>query len=103
MAHVQPGHQRRPRRRAHRGAAVRLRIACAFAGHAVEVRRLDQLLAIAADVALGEIVAEDEDQIGLGGRGGHSDAGHHAHSEKTQCGSHGVWTILFEGCGFQRL
>ena len=63
VAGVQAGHQRGPRRRAHTRAAVGLRVARAFARHAIEARGLDQLLTVNADVTLREIVAEDEDDV----------------------------------------
>jgi len=63
-------HQGCPARRADRGAAVALGEPRAFLRHAVEVRRLDQLLSVATEVALREVVAQDEDDVRFTGLGG---------------------------------
>ena len=52
---------RRTVRRRRRGEAH------AFCGEAVDVGRLDLLLAVAAKVAVAEVVGHDEDDVGLGG------------------------------------
>ena len=70
MPRVQSGHERGAGRRADRRAAERLRVARALARHAVEARGLNELLPIGADVTLREIVAEDENDIGLRGLSG---------------------------------
>lgn len=46
------------------GAAIGLHESRALGCHLVEARGFDQLLSVAAEVALGDIVAEDEDEIG---------------------------------------
>jgi hypothetical protein len=53
-----------------------LRVARAFLRHAVEIRRLDELLAVAAEITLRQVVAEDENDVRLvsgdGGKGANS-------------------------------
>ena len=44
-------------------------IAGAFGGHGVEVRGLDELLAVGAEIALGDVIGEDEDEVGFAGEG----------------------------------
>ena len=63
VAGVLAEHERRAARGAHGGPAVTLGEARALLGHAVQVGRLDELLPVAADVALGEVIAEDEDDV----------------------------------------
>jgi hypothetical protein len=90
MARVQPGHQRRAARCADGRAAIGLQVARALARHPVEVRRLDQLLSVHAHVALREIVAEDEDEVGL--RRGQATGGSERepqHREREELGFHG--------------
>ncbi len=62
---VQAGEKRRPARCANAGAAVRLQITRSLGGHLIDSRRLDQLLPVAPQVALGDVIAEDKDEIGL--------------------------------------
>ena len=69
MAHVQAGHQRGTGGSADAGAGVGLGEAHALGCHAVEVRRLNQLLPVATDVAHGEVIGEDEDEVGFFGSG----------------------------------
>lgn len=65
MSAMQAGHERRAAGRAHARATVGLRVARAFAGHAVQIWCLDQFLPIAAKVPLGEVVAENENDVGF--------------------------------------
>ena len=65
MAGVLADHERGPARRADGRTAVTLGEARAFLGHTIQVGRLDKFLPVAADIALGEIIAEDEDDVGL--------------------------------------
>ena len=58
------GEQRRPARRADLGRRVELREPHALGGHAVEVRRADGRVAVAAEVAVAEVVGEDDDDVG---------------------------------------
>jgi hypothetical protein len=89
VAHVQPGHERGPRGGADAGAAVGLGEPGAFGGQAVEARGLDELLPIAAQVALGEIVTKDEDEIR--GRGGEAAGGQgQAQEDGEEAGGHGA-------------
>ena len=73
---VQARHQREPRRGAHGRASVMLREADALGSQAVEAGRLQALLAVAAEVAVAEVVGQDEDDVrfacgpGSGGRSG---------------------------------
>ena len=89
VAAVLADHERGAARGADGGAAIALGEARAFLGHAVEVRRLDEFLPVAADVALGEVVAQDEDDVRLArfGRGGEG-----GESQKEERGQlHGGW------------
>src|SRR5687767_5491946 len=63
VTEVLAGHQRAARRRAYRRAGVELREPHSFGGELVEVRRLDVTLAIAAELAEAEIVADDQDDV----------------------------------------
>src|SRR5436305_14910170 len=60
---VPPGHDRCARGRARR-AGMEVRKTHALIVQAVEVRRLDQRITVARDVAIALIVGEDEDQVG---------------------------------------
>ena len=53
------GHQDTPRRRANRGPGVEVREAHPLARHAVEVRCGDDLLPVAAELAVAEVVGHD--------------------------------------------
>ena len=77
VAGVESGHEGGAGGGADGGAGVELREEGALGGHAVEVRGLDKLLAVATEVALGEVVAEDEDEVGfgLGAEGGGEEEG----------------------------
>jgi hypothetical protein len=66
MADVLAGHERAARWSAHGIAGVDLGEADAIGGEAVDVGGLDALLSVAAEVAVTEIVGEDENNIGLG-------------------------------------
>ena len=66
MAGVLAGHEAAARRRADGAAGVGLGEAHALGRQAVEVGRLDALLAVAAEVAVAEVVGQDEDDVGLG-------------------------------------
>ncbi len=93
MAHVEAGDEGGSRGGADGGAAVGLGVAGAFAGHAVEAGGLDELLPEAADVALGEVVAEDEDQVGPGGLSSRGYGGGAAEGEEAEGGSHGAASL----------
>src|SRR5690348_13050854 len=69
MAGVQPGHQHAPGRRADRVSGIELREAHALSRQAIDVWRLDSFLPVIADVAISEIVGEDEDDVGLAAAG----------------------------------
>ena len=60
-------HQRRPRRGAERRRAVELRQPRPFGRHAVEVRRFELRMAVAAEVAVAEVVGQDEDDVRAAG------------------------------------
>ena len=63
-------HEGAARRGAHGVAGVDLREAHAVGCDAVDVRRLNPFLAVAADVADAEVVGEDENDVGLTTAGG---------------------------------
>ena len=64
VAVVLAGHEDAPRRGADRGAGVELGEPQAFARHAIEVRRLDDVLTVATEFAVAEIIGHDPDQVG---------------------------------------
>ena len=64
VAGVLAGHEAAARRRADGAAGVGLGEAHALGGQAVQVRREDVLLAVAAEVAVAEVVGQDEDDVG---------------------------------------
>ena len=66
MAGVQTGHQRRTRRSANRGAAIRLRESRPFRRHAIKIRSFNQFLSVGTDVTHREIIAQNVDNIRLG-------------------------------------
>jgi hypothetical protein len=76
MAGVQAGKERRTTGGADTRAAIHLKVARALGGHSIESRCLDQLLPVAAEIALGNVVAEDENEVRplafgrIGGAGG---------------------------------
>ncbi len=63
VAGVQPGHQRAARWRTHRAAGVELSEPHAAGGQAIDVRRFDLLLAIAAQIAVAEIIGQEEHDV----------------------------------------
>ena len=63
VAGVHPGHQRRPRRGAHRAARVVLRKADAFAREAIERRRGKSRLSVCTEIAVPEVVGLNEQHI----------------------------------------
>jgi hypothetical protein len=73
VAGVEACHQRAAGRGADGAAGVDLGEAGTFGGHAVDVWRLDFLLAVAAEVAVAEIVGEDEDDVGRAALGENRD------------------------------
>src|SRR5581483_11166299 len=66
---IAAGHERRPRRRADR-RAVEARELHPLARHPLEVRRLLLRRPERADVAVAEVVEEQNDEVRLGGIGG---------------------------------
>ena len=46
-------------------SCIALRETCPFTCHSVEMRRLDLLLAVTAEVAVAQIICHDEQEIGL--------------------------------------
>jgi len=67
VARVQAGHQRRTGRGTDAGPRIGLQIAGAFPAQPIQVRSLDQLLAVDAHVSHRQVVGQDEDQVGFGG------------------------------------
>ena len=65
-----PGEQRVARRRAGRRAAVAVGEPQAFLREPVDVRRLDRGRAVAAEVAVAEVVGVDQDDVRRRGLGG---------------------------------
>jgi hypothetical protein len=59
------GHQNASRGSADGIATVVIHELYTLGGHAIEIRRADVLLAVAAEIATPEIIREDEDHIGL--------------------------------------
>ena len=64
MTQVPPGHQDAARRSADGRAGVELSEPHPFPGHPVQSGSLDQLLSVAAQVSVTEVVGQDEDQVG---------------------------------------
>ena len=60
VAGVFAQHERGAGRRANGAAGIEIRETHPFGGEAVEIRRLDLRLAVAAEVAVAEVVGEDE-------------------------------------------
>ena len=63
VAGVLAGHQAAARRGADGAAGVELRELHPLGRHAVDVRRLDLLLAVAAEFAVAEVVGDDEHDV----------------------------------------
>ena len=63
MAAVKPGEKRRAAGRTNARAAVSLHEAGALGSDLIHARRLDQLLPVNSDIPLGDIIAEDKDEI----------------------------------------
>ena len=63
MARVPAGHQRAAGRRAYRGAGISLGKADALGGQPIQVRRQDPVLAITAEMAIAQIISQDEDNV----------------------------------------
>jgi len=69
MTDVESRHQRAARRSADGTAAIRLRKFHAIRRQPVDVWRCDQLLTVAANVAVTEVVRQNEDDVRLDGAG----------------------------------
>ena len=65
MADVKAGHEHAARRGADGRAGIGIGESHAVGGQAIEIRRFDLLLAVAAEVAVAEVIGQDEDDIGL--------------------------------------
>ena len=70
MPRVQPRHQHTARRRTHRGTRVVPSELHALCGKAINVRRLQLLLAIAAEITNPQIIRKNIDDIGTASGGG---------------------------------
>ena len=86
VAAVETGHQRSAGGGADAGAAIRLGVARALAGHTVEPRGLDEFLTVGADVALSEVIAQNENDVRWGGCGGLGGADGEREGEKDEGG-----------------
>ncbi len=64
MTGVQARHEHAPGGGADGASGVVVGEAHAFGGHAVQVGRLDEALAVGAEVAVAQIVGQDEDDVG---------------------------------------
>ena len=84
LMRIQPREQRRAARRAERRGAKRIRKPHAFLREPVDVRRLHMRRAVAPERLRTEIVAEDEEDVGLVGR-----ARDDKEDEKKEDGTHG--------------
>ena len=84
VAGVLAGHEHAARRRADGGAGVELREAQALRRQPVDVRCGDLLLPVAPEVAVAEIVGEDEDDVGPRIRGGQR--AHHEQGQQAETG-----------------
>lgn len=65
---VAAGHQPGARGRADVGGGVKGRELRAFLRHAIEIGRADQFRAVGAEIAIAQIVGEDDDDVGLAAR-----------------------------------
>ena len=63
MPGVQARHERGSRGRTHRRARVALREANAFNGHAIQMRRANALLAVTPDIAVAQVIRENENNV----------------------------------------
>lgn len=61
---MQAGHERASRRCTYRAASIAIGETHPFGGHPVQVGRGEFLLAVTAQVAVAEVVGEDEDDVG---------------------------------------
>ena len=64
---VASGHESGAARGADLGGGIELREAQAFGGHTIQIRRLDRRVAVAAEVAVAEVVGQDDDDVRLRG------------------------------------
>ncbi len=65
VAQMFAGHQRAAAGRTDRATAVKVREPHALGGHAVDIRRLDLLLPVAAKFAITKVVRQDENDVGF--------------------------------------
>ena len=65
MAGVQAGHQDAPRWGAHGRACMKVGEPHAVLGQAVDVRRLDEFLSVATQIAITKVIRHDVNDIGL--------------------------------------
>ena len=79
------GHERGARRRTHRGDVARGEL-CAFASHLVDVRSGDVFRAEAAEVAVAEVIREDDDDVGFlrGAYDARPGSQHQGHGERQE-------------------
>ena len=91
---VLAGQDRRPARRAERGGGERVAKGDAFAGHAIDRRRLDEGMTRKAEIVPAQVVDEDDDDIGrldglvAGIRHAGADAHDHDQRRQEPNGSH---------------
>lgn len=84
MASVLAGHQHAARRRADSAAGVAIGESHALGRQAIDVRRLDLLLAVAAEVVHPKVVGHDEDEVGRLWRLGRLTLRQHAGGERQE-------------------
>src|SRR6516164_9470155 len=94
MAGVPAGEQHAPRRRADRAAAVMLGELHAFAGELVQRWRANDLLAEWADIAISQIIRQDEDDIRFSRRLSAESRGRDSHEQNQ---NHGPVQIFHKG------
>ena len=70
VSHVHPGHQDAPRGSANGAARIGVREDHALGRHAIDVRSEDLVLAVAAELAVAEVVGHDEHDVWRAGGGG---------------------------------
>ena len=87
VAGVQAGHEAAPRRGADRAAGVAVGEADSLGGHLVEAGRLDELLPLAAQIAVAEVIGQEKDDIGTTRRPCLTARGEEKRGRKSCCGA----------------
>ena len=102
------GQQRRPAGGAHTGTHVKAGPFLSLPRHPVQVRRPDGGMTKRAEIAVAEVITEDDDEVGFARRGRAAEAGKEQDRDEAQDGMHGLvkrdrnWFPFWQGADAPR-